>query len=268
MIELYHFAVSTCSQKVRLVFAEKGVAFESREIDLMAGQQHDPEYVKLNPMHVVPTVVHDGNVLVESSLIIRYVDDLAPEPALRPADALGRYRLESWLMHCDEKLHPAAPVVTFAVGPRNMLLQLPEEVREQRIAAIPDPKARAERRSVVEHGVKAPEFAEAIGVFVDTLDRMEAELAENAWLSGDRFGLADASLLPYVLRLEHLAMDPLLAAAARPCLADWFARSKARPSWETAVESWLAPPVVQMLRKNGEAVWADVSDSIAERTRS
>jgi glutathione S-transferase len=68
VIELYHFALSTCSQKVRLVLAEKRLEFVSREVNLMAGEQHDPEYVKLNPKHVVPTLVHDGRVLVESSL--------------------------------------------------------------------------------------------------------------------------------------------------------------------------------------------------------
>ena len=78
MIELYHNAFSTCSQKVRLVLAEKGLDFVSHEIDLIGGGQHHPDYVKLNPKHVVPTLVHDGRVLVESSLIIKYLDDAFP----------------------------------------------------------------------------------------------------------------------------------------------------------------------------------------------
>jgi len=227
MIELYHFSFSTCSQKVRLVLAEKGLDFVSHEIDLMAGKQHDPAYVKLNPKHVVPTLVHDGHVLVESSLIVKYLDDAFPEPPMRGRDALGRYAVDRWLKRIDEALHPAAPTVTFAIGPRNLLLQQPTEVREANIAAIQDPVARATRRSVIEHGVAAPEFAGALRVFLDTLDEMEAELSNLAWLSGDRFGLADASLLPYVLRLEHLAMDPLLDRSARPGVADWLARVKA-----------------------------------------
>jgi len=258
MIELYHNALSTCSQKVRLVFAEKDIEFESREIDLIGGQQHDPEYVKLNPKHVVPTLVHDGRVVLESSLIIRYLDELRPEPPLRPADPYGRYRVDLWLKRADEAVHVAAPVVTFALGPRMVLLQQPEEVREANLAAIPDPRARAERRSVIEHGVKAPEFAGALRVFLSALDDMEAELGHQPWLSGQRFGLADATLLPYVLRLEHLAMDPVLSAAVRPRVADWFARVRARPAYATAVEKWVLPPIVEMLRKNGEAVWADI----------
>jgi glutathione S-transferase len=258
MIELYHFGFSTCSQKVRLVLAEKGLEFESHEVDLMAGGQHAPEYVKLNPHHVVPTLVHDGQVLTESSLIVKYLDDAFPEPAMRPADALGRYRVDAWLKHADEALHPAAPTVTFAIGPRNVILQQPEEVREANIAGIQDPAERAARRSVIEHGVKAPEFAGAFGVFLDTLDRMESELEGRGWLCGDHFGLVDATLLPYVLRLEHLAMDPLLERRARPRVADWLARLKALPSYASAVEAWVVPAAVEMMRSNGARAWPEV----------
>jgi glutathione S-transferase len=258
MMALYHFGFSTCSQKVRLVLAEKSLEFESREINLMAGGQHDSAYVKLNPKHVVPTLIHHGNVLVESSLIIAYLDEAFPERPLRPADALGRYRVARWIKRVDDELHPAAPVVTFALGPRSAILQQPKEMREATLAAIPDPVARATRRSVIEHGVAAPEFAGALGVFIDTLDKMEAALTDERWLSGERFGLADATLLPYVLRLEHLAMDPLIEAPARPRVADWLARVKALPSYATAVEAWAVPAAVEMMRTQGKAAWPEV----------
>ncbi len=257
-MRLHHNPLSTCSQKVRLVLAAKGLDFTSHEVDLLAGEQHDPEYVKLNPNHVVPTLVHDGHVLVESSLIIQYLDDAFPEPPLRPADALGRYEVDRWIKHVDSALHPAAPVVTFAMGPRQMLLQQPKEVREANIEAIPDPKARAIRRSVIEHGVAAPEFAGAFGVFLDTLDEMGSSLEKRAWLSGDGFGLADATLLPYVLRLEHLGMDPLLEPTARPRVADWLGRVKALPAYATAVEGWFIPAAIEMMRTNGKTAWPDL----------
>ena len=84
--------------------------------------------------------------------------------------------------------------------------QTPEEARQARAYGyVFQAPALFEWRSVLANGVKAPEFAGALAVFVGTLDRMESELVGRAWLSGERFGLADASLLPYVLRLEHLA---------------------------------------------------------------
>jgi glutathione S-transferase len=258
VIELYHFAFSTCSQKVRLVIEAKGLDFVSHEVNLITGGQHDPEYVKLNPAHVVPTLVHDGQVLVESSLIIRYLDDAFPEPPMRPADALGRYAVDRWIKRVDEALHPAAPVVTFALGPRQAVLAQPPEVREANLAAIPDPAERATRRSVIEHGVQAPEFAGALGVFLDVLDDMETALSEATWLSGDRFSLADATLLPYVLRLEHLAMDPLIDRSARPAVADWLARVKALPCYDRAVEAWAAPAAIELMRSGGKQAWPEV----------
>ena len=121
---------------------------------------------------------------------------------------------------------------------------------------------------MIEHGVKAPEFAGALGVFIDTLDKMEAELARQRWLSGARFGLADATLLPYALRLEHLAMDPLLDRAARPRVADWLARVKALPSYATAVEAWAVPAAVEMMRSNGKAAWPEVEPLTKRRAES
>jgi glutathione S-transferase len=258
MIELYHNALSTCSQKVRLVLDEKGIEFVSHEIDLISGGQHDPAYVRLNPKHVVPTLVHDGRVILESSLIIKYLDDAFPKPPMRPADPFGRYAVDRWLLRADTAVHPAAPVVTFAGGPRKMLLSQPDEIREANIAAIPDPRARAIRRSVIEHGVAAPEFAGAFCVFLDALDTMESELAEQEWLSGAHFGLADATMLPYVLRLEHLAMDPVLDATVRPGVAAWLTRVKALPCYATAVEAWAPPALIEMMRSHGKEIWPEV----------
>ena len=120
MLELYHHFLSTCSQKVRLVLAEKDLEYESHWIDLMAGEQHDPEYVKLNPNHVVPTLVHDGRVLIESTLINEYVDDAFPEPSLRPADPVARHAMRLWTKRCDGEIHAQAGVVTFGINSGGM----------------------------------------------------------------------------------------------------------------------------------------------------
>lgn len=256
MLELYHYHISTCSQKVRLVLAEKGLEFESHIIDLVGGQQHDPEYVKLNPNHVVPTLIHDGNVLIESSLINEYLDDAFPEVAMRPTDPVAGHALRMWVKQIDSQVHPSAGIVTFAIGPRELIKNQPEEIREKNIEAIPDPARRAARRSVIEHGVDAPEFAGALGKFLDLLDAIEQKLERGGWLSGSSFGLADTAVLPYVQRLDHLAMTPVIEA--RTVVADWYARVQARPSYETAVRAWAPAPLVDLFRKNGEAVWSQV----------
>lgn len=257
MLALYHNAASTCSQKVRFVLAEKGLEYESRDVDLIGGGQHDPDYVKLNPNHVVPTLVHDGDVFIESTLINEYLDEAFPDPAMKPADAAGRHAMRMWTKRIDA-IHPSAGVITYGIGTRPMILQRTQEEIEAQLAQIPDEARRAQRRSVIEHGVKAPEFAGAVRAFVDMIDDMETQLAGQPWLAGDAISLADASAMPYVLRLDHLGMSPLLAADIRPRLADWYARIRARPSFEASVTALLPEFVIQMFRNNGDAVWADV----------
>jgi glutathione S-transferase len=263
-LELHHNGLSSCSQKVRLVLAEKSLDFTSRDVNLVAGEQHAPDYVKLNPNHVVPTLVHDGRVLIESSLINEYLDEAFPDPPLRPVAAADRHAMRLWVKQIDEKVHPAAGVLTYAIGARPAALAQPSAVRDANLAAIPDAARRAARASVLAHGVAAPEFAGALGAFLDLLDGMEAKLSPGGWLSGARFGLADAAALPYVLRLEHLAMTPLLTEAARPRVADWLARVKARPSFGVAVAAWAPAPILRLFRTQGEAVWKDV-EALTER---
>jgi glutathione S-transferase len=70
MLYLYQGSTSVCSVKVRIALEEKGLAFEGEVLDLQRGDHHRPDYAKLNPNEVVPTLVHDGKTLIESTLII------------------------------------------------------------------------------------------------------------------------------------------------------------------------------------------------------
>lgn len=252
MLELYHNAFSSCSQKVRIVLGEKQLEWREHVIDLQAGGQHDPDYVKLNPSHVVPTLVHDGRVLVESTLINEYLDDAFPDPPMRPADPVARHAMRLFVKQIDEQVHPAAGVLTYGIATRPLLLGRSAAEREAAWAQIPDPARRAARKSVIELGVEAPEMAGALAAFVGLLERMEAALAHGPWVAGDRFSLADACALPYVLRLDHLALGPLIAA--RPRTADWFARIQTLGSYEAMIAGPLPAPIVALFRKNGEDV--------------
>ena len=93
MLHLYHHGSSVCAAKVRLALAEKGLPWQGTYLDILKGDQFDPEYVKLNPKAVVPTLVHDGKIVTESTLICEYLDDVFPEPSLRPADPYARWQM-------------------------------------------------------------------------------------------------------------------------------------------------------------------------------
>src|SRR5256885_11196069 len=78
--KLYNAPQSTCSQRVRFVLNAKNLKFDEVKLDLLAGDQLKPDYLKLNPNGVVPTLDHHGAIVIDSSVIIEYLDEIAPEP--------------------------------------------------------------------------------------------------------------------------------------------------------------------------------------------
>ena len=111
---LYNAPQSTCSQRVRFVLNAKGLAFEEKKLDLLAGDQLAPEYLALNPNGVVPTLDHDGNIVIDSSVIIEYLDEIAPEPAsFTPRAPVARARMRSLMRFIDEMPAAAVRVPTF-----------------------------------------------------------------------------------------------------------------------------------------------------------
>ena len=257
-MRLHHNPISTCSQKVRLVLAEKQLPCEDALVDLQAGEQFAPAYVALNPNAVVPTLEHDGHVLIESTLINEYLDDAFPQPPLRPDAPAERHRMRLATKRLDDPLHAACGVLTYAIGVRPTLLARPREEVDALLDGIPDPRKRAARRSVVEQGVAAPEVVSALATHTELFDAFEAWLTESEWVAGAHFSLADCALAPYVLRVDHLALGPRFIAP-RPALARWYDAMRARASWETAVARWLPAALVSGFRAAGEAVAAEIA---------
>ena len=90
---LYGYWRSSCSYRVRIVLALKGVAYDTTPVHLLKGGQADEGYRSgVNPMGSVPALVIDGLTLTQSSAIVEYLEETrgAPAPALLPADAAGR----------------------------------------------------------------------------------------------------------------------------------------------------------------------------------
>jgi glutathione S-transferase len=101
-LTLYHGWRSSASRRVRLCLAEKGLAFESRVIDLTKMEHHSPGFLKLNPNGVIPLLIlEDGRSLYESGTICEFADETWPDPPLRPDDAYGRAVMRNWIRHVD-----------------------------------------------------------------------------------------------------------------------------------------------------------------------
>src|SRR6476619_4510525 len=111
---LYNAPQSTCSQRVRFVLNGKRLDFSEVHLDLLAGDQLKPEYLALNPNGVVPTLDHDGNVVIDSSVIVEYLDEVVQEAALfTPRDPVKRAAMRSLMRFIDEMPAAAVRVPTY-----------------------------------------------------------------------------------------------------------------------------------------------------------
>lgn len=238
MIELYHNSISVCAQKVRVTLAEKGLAWTGHHLDLVKGEHLTPQYLRINPKAVVPTLVHDGKVIIESTVIDEYLDDAFPAPPLKPTDAFGRYRMRLWSKLCDEGVHMACGSISFAaIFARQLANGHSPEALEKRLERMPDPARRERQRQIIQHGFDAPFVRDHVRLYDKALAEMEAALADRPWLAGAAFSLADISLIPYVERVDRLGLAGLWHPQ-RPRVADWFRRMKERPSFKSAIAAF------------------------------
>jgi len=238
MLTLYHYDHSTAAQKIRIALAEKQLDWESCHLDTsVAKREHfSPEYLKINPRGIVPTLVHDDKVIRESQVILEYLDDAFPELPLRPVGAYDKALMRLWTKLIDEGLHVHSRVVGMCVvvrhakaaaGPvelANYLNEMPEIVRKEN-----------DRINIAE-GLDSPLLPRAVTYFRRVFEDMDAALAKSPWLAGETFSLADISLGVYVTRLKSFQMAPLWSNLEH--LNEWYGRFIARPSYEEGVTKW------------------------------
>jgi len=112
ILELYHGINSVCAQKVRIELVAKGL--QAKEHIVSGDQLFTPGYLKLNPNAVVPTLVHDGVPVIESSVILYYLDEVFPTPPLMPVDSHPRARARLFNKLIDEYVHNYCTVISFA----------------------------------------------------------------------------------------------------------------------------------------------------------
>ncbi|CAN0395220.1 unnamed protein product, partial [Phaeothamnion confervicola] len=211
MLALYHFDRSTAAQKVRLSLAEKGLEWESRIINpaLDARDQHSPEYLRLNPRGVVPTLVHDGQTIRESQVILEYLDDVFPVPALRPADPVERARMRVWTKLIDEHLHVDSRTIGQCVAMRHLMLTMDPARLEVHYAAMPEEVRRDNDLVNNEKGLESPLLPGALRRFKKVFREIDATLSLQPWLAGDTFSLADISHVVYVARMDTFQLSSL-----------------------------------------------------------
>jgi glutathione S-transferase len=262
---LYHHGSSVCAAKVRFAMAEKEIPWEGVYIDILAGEQFNPEYTKLNPKAVVPTLVHDDRVVLDSTVIIEYLDHLDPDSSLHPTDPMDRANARLWTKAVDEDLHPACGAMTFVCSHRHTVLRnLGEDGVKEFLASTPEMSVtsdwKSQKDAFVRYGFDAPGASEKVKLYDSYLQKMETALSKGGdWLVGDQFSIADVSLTPYVNRLAMMSMTGMWEGGRLPHVEKWFNRIKAMPNFTTSFIDWVPDHLTNDLRENGAKSWPEVA---------
>jgi glutathione S-transferase len=251
MLELYHNGMSTCSAKARIALEAKGLEWKSHVLNLRLAEVQKPEYLKLNPDAVVPTLIHDGEVVRESSVIIEYLDEVFPDPPLTLRDALGRARMRAWIVQVDESIHPVVGTLTWALSTANVMraMHTPEEL-EAYVQGLRVTDKRTRRREIFQLGINAPTVAEALKRMDRLCGDIEKQLETSVWLVGDKFSLADIAMAPYLTRMDMLGLGPILWGE-RPRYTDWYRRLQEQQGYRQGLTKWINEERRRQLRDGG-----------------
>ena len=228
---LYNAPQSTCSQRVRFVLNAKKLPFEEVKLDLLAGDQLKPDYLALNPNGVVPTLVHDGTVVIDSSVIIEYIDEVFPEwESFTPKEPAKRAAMRALMRFIDEMPAAAVRVPTFNLA---FLPRFAAMSEEEFVAFAESKPLRKEfMLTMGRKGFSEKEMKSALDRLARTLVRMEDTIRASGgpWLMGERATLADVAVMPAIVRMADLGLDTMWAE--NPRIAHWFEAIRAHPAFK------------------------------------
>jgi glutathione S-transferase len=230
-LTLYNAPQSTCSQRVRFVLNAKQLPFDEVKLDLLAGDQLKPDYLKLNPNGVVPTLDHDGAIVIDSSVIIEYLDEVAPQPEnFTPQKPAERARMRALMRFIDEMPAAAVRVPTFNLA----FLPRFQAMSEEEFVAFAESKPLRKEFMLAmgRKGFSEKEMNGALDRLARTLVRMEEAIAQSGgpWLMGKNLTLADVAVMPAIVRMADLGLDTMWKD--KPTIGRWYDAIRAHPAFK------------------------------------
>lgn len=237
MITLHHFVPVANGGKVLIALHEKGIPFESRWIDLHTFQQHDPEYLKINPEGQVPTMVHDGVVITQTSVINEYLEDAFPDtPTLRPSDPLENARMRQWNKYIDDHVMQAVSVHGWQNGAGRVARSYSDDEFEALVARIPLKQQQIKWRTA-RAGFPQEQLDECTEAVRESVAKVEQQFRDSGgpWLLGEMLTLADINFYSYCGGALASMFPEIGNHDTCPLLLDWVARMEARPGVRSAL---------------------------------
>ncbi len=200
MLSLYTYPMSGNGRKVHMCLEEIGAQYEISRIDLLKGEQKNPDYLKLNPNGKVPTLKDGSFILWESNAILLYLAEKVPAIQLLPTDGHDRARVFQWLLFEQTTFRPP----------------LSSLVRQTRFT----PSERQDKNLIEQTWNEVR----------SNMRILQDALAERDYI-GKTFSIGDMAVLPYI----YLATDLGLDITPWSSVAAYYKRLSVRPAWQKVI---------------------------------
>ncbi|MXW90595.1 MAG: glutathione S-transferase family protein [Rhodospirillaceae bacterium] len=234
-IHLYHGDISNCSMRVRMTLIEKGLPWTSHHLDLKKKENISDAYFGINPNGLVPTLIDNGVVHIESNEIIDYLDLTYPEPSLRAAgDRDGEDGMLEWLRLAASIHEPAVKPYVYATKMQKKLKKTAEEQRRYDALQKNEELKEFHARHAGDSAFDEKDIARAREILEDCFARLENALADREWIMGDRFTLADISWIP----LHFVLVGCRYPFESYSNISRWAAALRDRQSYKDGILKW------------------------------
>ena len=224
-IHLLNYQFSACSMKTRIYLNLKNIPFKSHQINLSAGENFSPWFQGINPRSLVPVLIHDGDVHIESNDILQYLEGCFKNNPLIPADKKTQV---SELLSFEDELHIDIRNITFKFMVPKLLNKgkkaKPKSNDKATLNGATDPLDDANRKfwqEYEEFGIKDIDVRESLIKMNAALKNIDSILSENDYILGPNLSVIDIAWFIYVTRIQH-ANYPV--QDRHPNVYEWYKR--------------------------------------------
>jgi len=237
-LHLFHYDASSCSQKVRIFMNLKGISYKSHVIDITTNANITEYYLGINPRGLVPTLVHDGDVHIESNDILTYLEGLYPDPPLIPPGFADE--VATLMRYVDDLKLDFRTIMLRFLAPSHPPKSAEELERYATmgtgtVGGVPDTDLKKEIAfwtRFADGGISDEAARQSVQAFRKAFGEIEQRLVHYPYLMGDAVSVLDIAWLIYVERLR-LSGYPVMRMHRR--LGLWANKLSAHPAFEQEI---------------------------------
>ena len=222
---LLHFAGSACSQKLRIFLNLKEIDWISHHIDLTKNEQFDSWYMGINPRGLVPILIHNGNVYIESNDIMQYIESVNTDVVLFPNEHINEI-IES--LEYEDSLHIDLRTLTFRfivphkLGKKDLKLLDEKENFKGTIQGDLDRNKQKEIDFWKQHyknGITDDQVIKSANNFIVALDKLEKKLSENKYILNNNLSILDVA---WFISINRIIIAGFPVKFNYPNIKAWF----------------------------------------------